>query len=78
MDTECILCAHYHKHDNSCGHYMHRGKWDIMAVCPGYECRICLHTSCRGHCGRCGKSLVIEPSGKQASCPDCTTRIGRY
>lgn len=78
MITQCIDCAHYHKAFNNCGHFAHRSKWDIAKHCPGYECRTCLSTTCYGHCGRCGKSLIVHPDNKTASCPNCTSRIGRY
>ncbi len=48
-------------------------KWVSKPACP-----ICLRADCPGHCGRCGRELVWHPGHKAASCPQCTTRIGRW
>ena len=49
----------------------------LKEVLASVECGVCSHTSCPGHCGRCGREMAWHPGGKVSSCPRCTTRIGR-
>jgi len=35
--TQCALCKHYNLENNTCTNPHHKAKWDIKAVCPGYQ-----------------------------------------
>ena len=35
--TQCALCKHYNSNTNTCTNPHYKAKWDIKAVCPGYQ-----------------------------------------